>query len=68
MLATVIAGMLLYEIAAEHAARRADVQGPGTFIPAFIDELYRLSQRTLAGHDEWLNAAKLTLLRQSMTW
>lgn len=67
MLATVIAGMLLYEIAAEHAARRGDVQGPGTFIPAFIDELYRLSQRTLAGDDEWLNAAKVTLLCRSTT-
>ncbi|KAF1964169.1 TMP-TENI-domain-containing protein [Bimuria novae-zelandiae CBS 107.79] len=36
-----VAGILHYEMAAEAAARRVDVQGPGTFIPAFIDELYR---------------------------
>ena len=32
--------ILHYELAAERAAKRFDVQGPGTFIPAFIDELY----------------------------
>jgi thiamine-phosphate diphosphorylase/hydroxyethylthiazole kinase len=35
-----VAGLLHFEIAAEHAAERADVKGPGTFVPAFIDELY----------------------------
>ncbi|KAF2191533.1 TMP-TENI-domain-containing protein [Zopfia rhizophila CBS 207.26] len=35
-----IAGILHFEIAAERAAVREDVRGPGTFIPAFIDELY----------------------------
>jgi thiamine-phosphate diphosphorylase/hydroxyethylthiazole kinase len=38
-----VAGLLHYEIAAEWAAERADVKGPGTFVPAFIDELYNYS-------------------------
>ena len=35
-----VAAIVHYEIAAEYAAERPDVKGPGTFIPAFIDELY----------------------------
>jgi thiamine-phosphate diphosphorylase/hydroxyethylthiazole kinase len=38
-----VAGLLHYEIAAERAAERDDVRGPGTFVPAFIDELWRYS-------------------------
>lgn len=40
-LAACVAGMLHFEIAAERAARREDVRGPGTFVPAFVDELFR---------------------------
>ncbi|KAI9841052.1 MAG: hypothetical protein M1837_001023 [Sclerophora amabilis] len=54
-----LAGLLLFEIAAEHAALRDDVKGPGTFVPAFIDELYNISQQTNQGHNGWLAAAKL---------
>jgi thiamine-phosphate diphosphorylase/hydroxyethylthiazole kinase len=39
-----VAGLLHYEIAAEWAAVREDVRGPGTFVPAFIDELYRFGE------------------------
>ncbi|KAF2270302.1 TMP-TENI-domain-containing protein [Lojkania enalia] len=35
-----VAGILHYEIGAERAARRDDVKGPGTFVPAFVDELF----------------------------
>ena len=35
--------MLAITIASEIAAARADVRGSGTFLPAFIDELGRLS-------------------------
>ena len=38
-----LAAMLHYEVAAESAATRDDVHGPGSFIPAFVDELYLLA-------------------------
>ena len=34
-----LAGILMFEIAAEQAAKREDVIGPGTFVPAFLDQL-----------------------------
>ena len=37
-----LAGILHYEIAAELAASRDSVRGPGSFIPCFLDELYLL--------------------------
>jgi thiamine-phosphate diphosphorylase/hydroxyethylthiazole kinase len=57
-LAAAIAGLLLYEIAAEVAAVREEVRGPGTFVPALIDELYRISR----GGPEWVSKAKLELI------
>jgi thiamine-phosphate diphosphorylase / hydroxyethylthiazole kinase len=50
---------LLFEIAAEHAALREDVKGPGTFIPAFIDELYQITKQTASGNNGWLAASKV---------
>jgi len=35
--------VLALTIAAEHAADRSDVRGPGTFLPALIDELSLLT-------------------------
>ena len=58
LLAT-LAAMLVYEIAAERAAERSDVKGPGTFVPAFLDELYSISEETTTGNSEWLDAAKV---------
>ncbi|KAF9871640.1 hypothetical protein CkaCkLH20_10838 [Colletotrichum karsti] len=58
-LLAVVAGLLHFEIAAEWAAVRRDVQGPGTFVPAFIDELARIRQRTGDGDLKWLSAAKV---------
>ncbi|KAB5558656.1 Hydroxyethylthiazole kinase family-domain-containing protein [Coniochaeta sp. 2T2.1] len=60
----VVAGMLLFEIAAEVAAGRPDVQGPGTFVPAFIDELARLRKLAAKGETDWLkrgNVRELTV-------
>ncbi|KAK4502886.1 hypothetical protein PRZ48_006312 [Zasmidium cellare] len=57
-----VAGILMYEIAAERAAERADVKGPGTFIPAFIDELYGIRQQSTSGKDSWAQAAKIEVL------
>lgn len=44
LLAT-LSGMLMFEIASERAGRREDVKGPGTFVPAFIDELYTIAKQ-----------------------
>lgn len=41
-LVAAVAGMLHFEIAAEAAGLSEHVRGPGTFVPAFIDELYRM--------------------------
>jgi len=56
-----MSGMLMYEIASERAARRDDVKGPGTFIPAFIDELFLIRQESLANSGEWAQAASVDI-------
>jgi len=58
LLAT-LSALLHYEIAAEVAAARDDVKGPGTFVPALIDELYNLQKATSAGDEKWLEKAKV---------
>ncbi|GME64254.1 putative thiamine biosynthetic bifunctional protein [Neofusicoccum parvum] len=58
-LVAALAGVLVYEIAAERAAARGDVKGPGTFVPAFLDELYRIRKETVDGDTAWLQAAKV---------
>jgi thiamine-phosphate diphosphorylase/hydroxyethylthiazole kinase len=42
MLAGALAGVLVFNVAAERAAAREDVKGPGTFRAALIDELYNV--------------------------
>ncbi len=54
-----LAGILMYEIAAQHAALRDDVKGPGTFVPAFLDELYDISRQAAQGKNGWLSAARV---------
>ena len=54
-----LAGILMYEIAAQHAALRDDVKGPGTFVPAFLDELYEISRQAVQGKNGWLSAARV---------
>lgn len=58
LLAT-IAGVLHYEIAAELAARRPDVKGPGTFVPALIDELDHIRGWATDGELSWFDHAKV---------
>lgn len=58
-LVAVIAAVLHFEIAAEIAAERAEVRGPGTFVPTFLDELYRIRQATASGELAWLQRAKV---------
>ncbi|KAL2278525.1 hypothetical protein FJTKL_14439 [Diaporthe vaccinii] len=59
-LAAVVAGILLFEIAAEHAATKGAVEGPGTFVPAFLDSLYRIRTGTAAGELGWLSAERVS--------
>jgi thiamine-phosphate diphosphorylase/hydroxyethylthiazole kinase len=55
-----LAGILMFEIAAEVAASRGqNVRGPGTFVPAFLDELYAIKEDTAEGRYGWLDAAKV---------
>jgi thiamine-phosphate diphosphorylase / hydroxyethylthiazole kinase len=54
-LVAAIAGLLHYEIAAEIAALRDDVKGPGTFVPALVDELYRIPRTSI----NWLSRARI---------
>lgn len=52
-----LAGILLYEIAAENAAKKAE--GPGSFVPAFIDALYHLREASKKGDGAWAQGAKV---------
>lgn len=61
LLAT-LAAMLVFEIAAERAAERSDVRGPGTFVPAFLDELCNVTEETSTGNLKWLNAANVEVI------
>ncbi|KAK4137378.1 TMP-TENI-domain-containing protein [Trichocladium antarcticum] len=58
-LVAVIAAVLHFEIAAELAAERPEVRGPGTFVPAFLDELFRIRQATARGDLAWLARANV---------
>jgi thiamine-phosphate diphosphorylase/hydroxyethylthiazole kinase len=53
------AALLVYTIAAERAAARPEVRGPGTFVPALIDEIYLVVEETLNGDNSWLGAAQI---------
>jgi Hydroxyethylthiazole kinase, sugar kinase family len=43
----------MYEIAAENAAGKEYVRGPGSFVPAFVDELYAIRIAAAKGDDSW---------------
>ncbi|KAF9691793.1 hypothetical protein EKO04_010405 [Ascochyta lentis] len=58
-----VAGILHYEIAAEYAARREDVKGPGTFVPAFIDELFAKGEEISGGKKSWSKDMKVECLK-----
>ncbi|KAL1889825.1 thiamine biosynthetic bifunctional enzyme [Sporothrix stenoceras] len=54
----VLAGMVLYERAAVRAATLPSVKGPGTFVPAFLDELSACRRAAAAGDMQWLESQK----------
>ncbi|KAF2819343.1 TMP-TENI-domain-containing protein [Ophiobolus disseminans] len=58
-----VAGLLHYEIAAEYAAHREDVKGPGTFVPAFIDELYVRGLGVAGGTSGWEGRARVECVK-----
>ncbi|KAL6704183.1 thiamine biosynthetic bifunctional enzyme [Coniothyrium glycines] len=58
-----VAGLLHFEIAAERAAERQDVRGPGTFVPAFIDEVYALGVEIAEGKRTWEGLAKVACVK-----
>ncbi|KAJ4298170.1 thiamine biosynthetic bifunctional enzyme [Kalmusia sp. IMI 367209] len=57
-----VAGILHYEIAAEQAAVREDVKGPGTFIPALIDELFNRRMDAIEGWGRGVKELKVEAL------
>ncbi|KAL1988482.1 hypothetical protein VTN96DRAFT_9537 [Rasamsonia emersonii] len=53
-LLAVLSGVLMFEIAAENAAAAEDrVRGPGSFVPAFLDELYAIREAARKGDNSW---------------
>ncbi|KAI1197363.1 TMP-TENI-domain-containing protein [Nemania serpens] len=61
-LAAIIAALVHYNIAAERAAGRDDVRGPGSFVPAFLDELRSVRGLTVGGVFGWLESAVVGIL------
>ncbi|KAI2788064.1 putative thiamine biosynthetic bifunctional enzyme [Penicillium oxalicum] len=53
-LLAVLSGLLMFEIAAENAASKDYVRGPGSFVPAFLDELYAIQTAAAKGDESWL--------------
>lgn len=62
-LLAVLAGLLMYEIAAERAASREHVRGPGSFVPAFLDELFAVREESKRGNIAWIEAAKIEQMK-----
>jgi thiamine-phosphate diphosphorylase / hydroxyethylthiazole kinase len=59
-----LAAILHYEIAAQRVVARYSVIGPGTFVPAFLDELSLIKQESMDGNYEWcLAAAKIEMIQ-----
>ncbi len=58
-LLAVVSAVVHYEIAAEQAAVRSEVRGPGTFVPAFLDELYGIREATAGGKQEWFGKVRV---------
>lgn len=61
-LLAVVAALLHYEIAGERASVREEVRGPGSFVPAFIDELFCVRKESVAGDGTWMGNARVEVL------
>lgn len=63
-LLAVLSALLVFEIAAENAASKEYVRGPGSFVPAFLDELYAIREASKRGEKSWLvDRAKVDLVQ-----
>ncbi|KAM4060179.1 hydroxyethylthiazole kinase family protein [Hirsutella rhossiliensis] len=58
-----VAATVMFGVAAEMAAARSDVRGPGTFVPAFIDELHAVRRATAERDWRWLALAKVEAIQ-----
>ncbi|KAL6869357.1 thiamine biosynthetic bifunctional enzyme [Amphichorda felina] len=58
-LVAAVAATAMYGVAAEMAAERDEVRGPGTFVPAFLDELYAVRKATAGGDMRWTTLVKV---------
>ncbi|KAG9258015.1 Hydroxyethylthiazole kinase family-domain-containing protein [Emericellopsis atlantica] len=58
-LVAAVAGTAMFGVAAEMAAARSEVRGPGTFVPAFLDELYLIRKASADGDMRWLTMVKV---------
>lgn len=56
------AALAVYTLAGERAAMLETVQGPGTFVPAFIDALYEIAQECQHNKYNWIEEAKMKFL------
>ncbi|RDA91416.1 hypothetical protein CP533_6907 [Ophiocordyceps camponoti-saundersi (nom. inval.)] len=54
-----LGAVVVYAVAAELAAAKDHVRGPGSFVPAFLDELYGLGRATAEGDLRWLALARV---------
>lgn len=59
MLMAVLAGTLVFEIAAELAVETGRVFGPGSFVPAFLDSVYHLRETAKAGDGKWIEISRV---------
>ncbi|KAH9867868.1 hypothetical protein IAQ61_007172 [Plenodomus lingam] len=58
-----VAGLLHFEVAAQRAAAREDVRGPGSFVPAFIDEVFRIGEEVGEGKMDWEGVARVECVK-----
>jgi thiamine-phosphate diphosphorylase/hydroxyethylthiazole kinase len=61
-LVAAVAGTVMFGIAAEMAAQRQHVRGPGSFVPTFLDELFGIKKATREGDLSWLQLAKIAVV------
>ena len=54
-----VAAAAMFGVAAEKASEREEVRGPGSFVPAFLDELYATRKATAEGDLRWLVAVRV---------
>ncbi|XWW96967.1 hypothetical protein V2A60_004947 [Cordyceps javanica] len=54
-----VAAAVVFGTAAQRAVARDDVRGPGTFVPAFLDELDAITRATAEGDLRWLVLARV---------